>query len=141
MSEAHIARILHAQRTEAQKMGIPEAIRPVHHNTITSILKKSRVVQPVTPAPPTAIEQVVNVDLSNAEGAAIAHARSGGDGSTLIERLIDHTAPARSAASGVLEKIRKKVFMASASAAVTARKGLDHERCGGGRPGTSSHTG
>ena len=61
VTEAHIAGILHAQRTEAQKMIIPEEIRPVHHNTIKSILKKVRVVQPVTPAPPTAIEQVVNV--------------------------------------------------------------------------------
>ena len=89
MTEAHIAGILHAQRTEAQEMIIPEEIRPVHHNTLQSMLKKNRVVQPVTPviagAPPTAIEQIVNVDLSKAEGAARAHARSGGDASTLIE--------------------------------------------------------
>ena len=101
LSEAHIARILQAQSTEAQRMVVPEAIRPVHHNTITSILKKTRVVQPVTPAAPTAIDQIANVDLSNAEGAARAHARAGGDASTLLEKLIDTTAPARTAASKV----------------------------------------
>ena len=68
LTEAHIARILQAQHTEAQKMVIPEAIRPVHHHTITFILKKTGVVQPVTPAPPTATDQIAIVDLSNAKG-------------------------------------------------------------------------
>ena len=56
-------------------MIIPEDVKPVHHNTFKSILKKVRVAQPVT-AQPTPIEQVMNVDLANAEGAARAHARS-----------------------------------------------------------------
>ena len=122
LNEAHIARILQAQHTEAQRMVIPEAIRQVHHNTITSILKKTRAAQPVTPAPPAAIDQIANVDLSNSDGAAIAHARAGGDASTLLERIIDTTAPARSAASKVLRKLGKRAFMASAGAAVTALK-------------------
>ena len=91
LSEAHIARILQAQSTEAQRMVVPEAIRPVTHNTIKSILKKTRgVAQPVTPAAPTAIDQIANVDLSNAEGAARAHARAGGDASTLLEKTNRH---------------------------------------------------
>ena len=122
LTEAHIARILHAQRTEAQRMVIPEAIGPVHHDTITSILKKTRAVQPVTPAPPAPIDQIANVDLSTAEGAAIAHARAGGDASTLLEKLIDTTAPARTAASKVLKTFTKRAFMATAGAAVSARK-------------------
>ena len=85
LSEAHIARILQAKSAEAQRMVVPEAIRPVHHNTVTAILKKTRVAQPVTPAAPIAIDQIANVDLSNAEGAARAHARAGGDASTLLE--------------------------------------------------------
>ena len=70
LSEAHIARLLHAQRTEAQKMVVPEEIRPVHLNTIKSILKKVHVRQLVSPVAPAAIEQVANVELANAEGAA-----------------------------------------------------------------------
>ena len=99
-SEAQVAHIMRAHGTEAQKMIIPEAIRPVHHNTLQSMLKKTRAIEPVTHPPPTAIEQGAMADLSNAEGAARAHARSRGDASTLIGRLIDHTT-ARSAASGV----------------------------------------
>ena len=44
----------------------------------------------------------MNVDIANAEGAAVAHARAGGDMSTLVGRLLDHGA---SAASGVLQSI------------------------------------
>ena len=106
VTEAHIAGILHAHHSEAQKRIIPEEIKPVHHNTLQSILKKVRVVQPVTSAPPTVIAQVVNVDLANAEGAARAHARSGGDASTFLGRLIDHTTSAGSAASGVFSKTK-----------------------------------
>ena len=58
VTEAHIARILHAQRTEAQKRVIREEIRPVHHNMLQSMIKKVRVVQPAAPAPPTAIDQI-----------------------------------------------------------------------------------
>ena len=110
VAEVHIAGILQAHHSEAQKRTIPEEIRPVHHNTLESMLKKVKAVQPVTPAiaAPTAMEQVMNVDLSNAEGAARAHARSGGDASTLIGRLIDHTTSARSAASGVLKTWGKR---------------------------------
>ena len=112
-------------------MVVPEAIRPVHHNTITSILKKTRgVAQPVTPAAPTAIDQLANVELSNAEGAARAHARAGGDASTLLEKIIDTAAPVRTAASKVLKHFTKKAFMATAGAAVSAlkastKKGVD----------------
>ena len=53
MTEAHIAGILHAHHTEEQKRIIAEEIQPVHHNTLKSILKKSRVVQAVAPAPPS----------------------------------------------------------------------------------------
>ena len=99
MSEAHIAGLLHAQLTEAQKMIIPEETRPVHRNTLKSILKKVRVVQPITPAPPTPFEQVMNADLANEEEAAVTHARNGGDVSTLVGRLIERTISASSAAS------------------------------------------
>ena len=95
---------MRAHSNEAQKMVIPEAMRPAHHNTLQSMLKKTRAVQPVTPPPPTAIEQVANVDLASAEGAAIAHARSGGDASTLTGRIIDHGSTVRSAASNILKK-------------------------------------
>ena len=78
VNEAHLAKALYAHSVEAQRMKIPEAIRPVHNNTIKTILKKDHVRQPVTPAAPTAAEQIANVDLSNAEGAARAHAREGG---------------------------------------------------------------
>jgi hypothetical protein len=105
-------------------MVLPEAIRPVHHNTVKSILRKARVIQPVAPAiadaTPTPIDQIMNVDLVAAEGAAIARARSGGDASTLIGRIIDHGSTVRSTASSILEKGVKKTFMASASAAVIA---------------------
>ena len=40
VNEAHLARALQAHSAEAQRMVIPEAIRPVHNNTIKSILKK-----------------------------------------------------------------------------------------------------
>ena len=66
-SEAQVAHIMRAHGTEAQKMIIPEAIRPVHHNTLQSMLKKTRAVQPVTPPVPNAIDQVANVDLASAE--------------------------------------------------------------------------
>ena len=79
LSEAQVAPIMRAHGTEAQKMIIPEAVRPVHHNTLHSMLKKTRATQPVTPHLPTAIEQIMNVDLAAAEGAARAHARSGGE--------------------------------------------------------------
>ena len=122
VNEAHLARALQAQSAEAQRMVIPEAIRPVHNNTIKSILKKVHVRQPVTPAAPTAIDQIANVDLSNAEGAARAHARAGGDASTLLEKIIDTAAPARTAVSKVLNSFTKKAFMATAGAAATALK-------------------
>ena len=54
VNEAHLAKALHAHSAEAQRMVIPEAIRPVHNNTIKTILKKVHVRQPVTPAAPTA---------------------------------------------------------------------------------------
>ena len=108
MTDAQIAGILHAHRTEAQKRIIPEEIQPVHHNTLKPILKKVRVVQPVTHAPPPPIVQVMNVDFANAGGAAIAHARSGGDASTFMGRLLDQTTSARTAASGVLRKLVSK---------------------------------
>ena len=126
VNEAHLAKALYAHSVEAQRMKIPEAIRPVHNNTIKTILKKDHVRQPITPAAPTAAEQIANVDLSNAEGAAIAHARGGGNASTLMEKLIDTAArplePVRSAASKVLNNFSKKAFMATAGAAATALK-------------------
>ena len=124
VNEAHLAKALQAHNAEVQKMVIPEAIRPVHNITIKTMLKKVHVRQPVTPAAPTAIDQIANVDLSNAEGAAIAHARGGGNASTLMERLIDTAArplePVRSAASKVLKTFTKKAVMATAGAAATA---------------------
>jgi len=126
VNEAHLAKALYAHSVEAQRMKIPEAIRPVHNNTIKTILKKDHVRQPITPAAPTAAEQIANVDLSNAEGAAIAHARGGGNASTLMEKLIDTAArplePVRSAASKVLKTFTKKAFMATAGAAASALK-------------------
>ena len=130
VNEAQVAHVMRAHETEAQKMIIPEAIRPVHHNTRQSMLKKTRAVQPATPPTPTVIDQIMNVDLASAEGAARAHARSGGDASTLMGRIIDHGSTVRSTASNILKKGVKKAFMASASAAVTAlrastTKGID----------------
>jgi len=51
LSEAQVAHIMRAHQTEAQKKVIPETVRPVHHNTLQSMLKKPRAVQPVTPRP------------------------------------------------------------------------------------------
>jgi hypothetical protein len=48
----------------------------------------------------------MNVDIAAAEGAARAHARSGGDTSTLIGRIIDHGSTVKSAASNILKKER-----------------------------------
>jgi hypothetical protein len=86
------------------------------------MLKKPREIQPATPPPPTAIGQIMNADKAAAEGAARAHARSGGDASTLIGRIIDHGTTVKSAASNILKKGVKSAIMASAAAAATAPK-------------------
>ena len=101
LTKAHIAPLLHAHQTEAQKMVIPVQSRPYHHTDMKKVLKKT-FPPPVTPGPTTPLEQRMNVELANAEGAAVAHARSGEDMNTLAGRLIDHTT---SAASGVLQNI------------------------------------
>ena len=75
LNEAQIAHVMRAHRTEKKQMVIPEAVRPVHHNTLQSMLKKTRAIEPITPPPHTAIEQGAMVDLSSAEGAARAHTR------------------------------------------------------------------
>ena len=140
VNEAHLARALQAQSAEAQRMVVPEAIKPVHHNTIKSILEKTRVVQPVTPAAPTAIDQIANVDLSNAEGAARAHARASGDASTMLEKIIDTAAPVRTAASKVLKNFTKGIH-GYRRCSSDGPQGLNQEGCGGRRPGASSRTG
>ena len=95
LNEAQVAHVMRTHQTEKQQMVIPGEIRPFHHHTLKSMLKKPREIQPV---PPTPIEQVAMVDLSNAEGVARAHARSGGDASTLIGRIIGSTTSAASGA-------------------------------------------
>ncbi len=42
VNEAHLAKALQAHNAEVQKMVIPEAIRPVHNNTIKTMLEGSR---------------------------------------------------------------------------------------------------
>ena len=105
LNEAQVAHIMRTHQTEKRQMVIPDEFRPVHHHTLKPMLKKPREIQPATPPPPTAIEQATMVDISNAEGAGRAHARSGGDASTLIGRIIDNTT---SAASGVLKNMSKR---------------------------------
>ena len=112
-------------------MTIPEEIRPVHHTSMKTILKKTRASPPITPAPTTPLEKRMNVDLASAEGAAIAHARSGGDIGTRMGRSIDHTT---SAATGVLKNICKKAIMATASAAVTALQAATTKGAEGAAP-------
>ena len=144
VNEAHLAKALHAHSAEAQRMVIPEAIRPVHNNTIKTILKKDHVRQPITPAAPTAAEQIANVDLSNAEGAAIAHARGGGNASTLMEKLIDTAArplePARSAVPKVLNNLHQKGVHGDGRRSSDSPQGLNQEGCGERRSGASSRT-
>ena len=101
-AEANVHHLTMAWHRERARMQIPNPIQPTQAQTIHTIIREylPAAAAPTNPtglyrAEQQAAMQAMNVDLNNAEGAARAHARQGGELGSMVQKIARKWTPKR----------------------------------------------